>query len=404
MTAPSPGSEPSVPYLARLPSRHQLVSTIAGVRRHLVGPGGQWLALLVAGRLLASAVAVWLLVLGPLSGVDVMLLAYGPVTTAIIVAGPSLRRRRAAWAVDSLLALTCVVISSDWRSPFYMLWLTTLALPAVYLPLRRAAWLAAASPLLYLAVAFLSGAGPRPDRLTSETLAIHLLLPVVLVGGLAYAAEALRRLQDERSERERLAIETERRRIAWELHDSAKQRLHAAHLLVSSLNGGVPSALAPVVQGAATELESAAADMDTSLSELREPLEGRPLHEALRSRAAELHRADGPRISVSGSAPPLSPLVSAHLYRIGCEAITNALRHADASMIDVHLEPDAGTFRLCVRDDGRGLPSERRPMATGLVAMEGRAATIGARLTVESPPTGAGTAVMLELPTSEDAR
>ena len=85
-----------------------------------------------------------------------------------------------------------------------------------------------------------SGAGPRPGHLqvtSTETLAIHLSLPTLLVGGLAYVCDTLRRLSEERSQRERLAIEAERRRIAWELHDSAKQRLHAAHLLVSSLSG-----------------------------------------------------------------------------------------------------------------------------------------------------------------------
>jgi signal transduction histidine kinase len=92
------------------------------------------------------------------------------------------------------------------------------------------------------------------------------------------------------------------------------------------------------------------------------------------------------------------------VYRIGCEAMTNALRHADASTIEVQLEPDAEGFRLRVRDDGRGLPAVRRPTATGMVAMEGRAATIGARLTVASPERGDRTVVMLELPTQEDPR
>ena len=68
-----------------------------------------------------------------------------------------------------------------------------------------------------------------------------------------------------RCERERLAIEAERRRIAWELHDSAKQRLHAAHLLVSSLEDRVGNGLTMTVQRAAVELESAAADMDVLL-------------------------------------------------------------------------------------------------------------------------------------------
>ena len=104
------------------------------------------------------------------------------------------------------------------------------------LPLRWAPWLALGASLAFLVVAFIGGPAWGALQVSAtETLAIHLALPFLLTGSLAYAASALRRLAAERSERERLAIEAERRRIAWELHDSAKQRLHAAHLLVSSL-------------------------------------------------------------------------------------------------------------------------------------------------------------------------
>jgi signal transduction histidine kinase len=233
---------------------------------------------------------------------------------------------------------------------------------------------------------------------SSETLAIHVSLPFLLVCSVAYAAEALRRLAGERAERERLAIEAERRRIAWELHDSAKQRLHAAHLLVSSLQGRVPEPLSRTVDRASVELESAASDMDTSLAELRSPLEGRPLHEALRIRVAELAPGAGPPVVVvHGRAPKLPPLVAAHVYRIGCEAVTNALRHADARTVEVTLASRNGSLQVDVRDDGQGLPVERRPGGNGLFAMESRAASIGAALTVESEP-GRGTVIRIDVP------
>jgi signal transduction histidine kinase len=221
---------------------------------------------------------------------------------------------------------------------------------------------------------------------------------MLLVAALAYVRDALQRLSDEREKRERLAIEAERRRIAWDLHDSAKQRLHAAHLLVSSLLGRVPEPLERTVARAAVELESAASDMDVSLAELRSPLEGRRLDEALRERAGELAPDGHPVITVTGRAPALPPLVAAHAYRIGSEAITNALRHADAATIDVRVEGDARTLRLRVSDDGRGVPDERRPGASGLFAMESRAATMGGRLTLAPRADGRGTVIHLEVP------
>jgi signal transduction histidine kinase len=359
----------------------------------------RWLGLYLAARLAATGFAAGLVVWGGMSGGELLLLLYGPVSAAAVIAWPQLRRRPAAWLADSAIALGCVLAYGDWRSPFYLLWLTTLALPAASVAPRRGLWLGAASSVAFLVVAVIGGPAWGVLHVSSaETLAIHLALPLLLVPSLAYATDVLRRLERERAERERLAIDAERRRIAWELHDSAKQRLHAAHLLVSSLQGRVPQEAEQTVGRATVELESAASEMDTSLAELRSPLEGRLLHEALRERAAELAPDGRPRITVRGSAPELSPLVGAHLYRIGSEAITNALRHADATAIDVTIETAGTVLRLAVRDDGRGLPAERRPGGNGLFAIESRAATIGGRVDFGPATNGRGTAIALEVP------
>jgi len=355
--------------------------------------------LYLAGRTAATALSAVLIAWGGLRWPDAALFLYGPLSTALLAASPSLRRVPVVWALDSLIVLALILAFGDWRSPFYLLWLATLALPAVSMRLSAALWLGLGASVTYLLVALIGGPVPgRLQLLSAETLAIHLSLPFLLVASLAYAADALRRLAVERARRERLAIEAERRRIAWELHDSAKQRLHAAHLLVSSLRGRVPAAQEPVLERATVELVSAASDLDTSLAELRSPLEGRPLEEALRARAAELTPGDGPWISVHGHAPALPPLVAAHVYRVGCEAITNALRHADAQEIDVSIAGDARALRLRVRDDGRGLPAERRPGASGLLAMRSRAETIGGTLAIGPGPGGRGTDLQLHVP------
>jgi signal transduction histidine kinase len=360
----------------------------------------RWLAPYVAGRLAATAFAAVLVIWGGMSGGDLLMLLYGPASAALAVVRPELRRRPLAWAVDSAIVLACILVYGDWRSPFYLLWLTTLILPAASVGARRGVWLGLASSLAFLVIAVVGGpVWGGLQVISAETLAMHVALPLLLVPSLAYAADALRRLEAERAERERLAIEAERRRIAWELHDSAKQRIHAAQLLVSSLEGRVPIEVTKTVGRASIELESAAAEMDTSLAELRSPLEGRLLHDALRARAAELAPEGRPRIVVNGTAPPLSPLVGTHLFRIGSEAITNALRHADATEIDVTIDAAGDRLRLRVCDNGRGLPAERRANGHGLLAIESRAATIGGRVEI-GPATegGGGTAIALEVP------
>jgi len=346
-----------------------------------------WLPPYVAARLIASLVAIALVSWHGVSHGDALMLLYGPLSTAALGWLPRLRRTRWVWALDFAAGLGLIVLSGNWRSPYYLLWLTSLVLPAAALPPLGALWLAVGACLAFLAVAI--GGGPSPGHLqpvSSEVLAIHVVLPFMLVASVAYAADALRRLSRERSRRERLAIEAERRRIAWDLHDSAKQRLHAAHLLVSSLRGRVEPPLDTAVERAAVELESAASEMDTSVAELRSPLEGRRLDVALGERAEQLAAGSPARISVRGAAPPLPPLVAAHAYRIGCEALTNALRHADAGTIDVAIERVNGGMRLEVTDDGRGVPSEPRAGASGLQAMESRALTLGGRLSGDRAP------------------
>lgn len=87
--------------------------------------------------------------------------------------------------------------------------------------------------------------------------------------------------------------------------------------------------------------------------------------------------------------PPL--LVERELWRIAQEAVTNAERHAAAKRLDVLWELTDGEAVLEVRDDGRGLPEERREGSYGLLGMRERADAIGARLEIRS--SGGGTTI-----------
>jgi signal transduction histidine kinase len=297
------------------------------------------------------------------------------------------------------VALLLVYLSTDWRSPFYIFALTTLILPATALPFRRAMAYGLGFTTSYLAVAIMT------DRLGGETferairlevITTHLMVPLVVVLALAYASELLVRLREERGRAERLAVEAERQRIAWELHDSAKQRVHAAHLVLSALDGRTESQ--EIVEHVLAELRAATADMDTSVAELREPLAGRPVDLLLRERARELALASPATIEVHGGLPDLPPLVATHAYRIAAEALTNAVRHSGAARIDLDLGADRDTLWIVVRDDGAGLPDEARPGSHGLPSMRNRAETIGADLDLTPGEDGRGTVVRLSLP------
>jgi signal transduction histidine kinase len=361
----------------------------------------RWLLLLVTTRLLGAAAAIALLAAHRVSEHDGALIALAIGWTAVSLGAfarsERLQRHAAAWAVDGAVALWLVYVSTDWRSPFYVFAVTALILPATELPLRRALAWGVAWTGGYLAVAILTerlGGETFERAVRLEIVATHLMVPLVVVLALAYSSDVLVRLGRERARAERLAIERERQRIAWELHDSAKQRVHAAHLLLTSLDGRLAPADREMVEHALKELRAATGDMDTSVAELRSPLEGRPVDELVRDRAAELERGGHVPIVVRGELPAMAPLVATHAFRIASEALTNAVRHGDARRIEVVMTPDPPS--VVVRDDGVGLPERLRPGSHGLPTMRNRAATIGATIRWSAGPGGRGTTVSLD--------
>lgn len=370
----------------------------------------RWMTLLVMTRLLAGAVAVLLLLVHHVTDHDPLLIlatsAYTAVSLGVLSIWPSLQFSPVAWIGDGVATLALVASSADWRSPFYVLMITALILPATGLPFRSAVGYGVAFTLAYFGIAAYTelDASTLRSTIRLETIATHLMVPVVVTLALAYAAEILERLRAERLRAERLAVESERQRIAWELHDSAKQRVHAAHLVLSALEGRVAGTLAELVAQALAELRAAGADMETSVDELRTPLNGRPVERLLLERARELATVSETTISVSGTLGEVPAQVAAHIYRIACEAMTNAVRHAEASRIDVVLARAPSALTIEVGDDGKGLAPVRRPGSNGLRSMRARAETIGAALTLGPGIGGRGLRVALIVPVIANRR
>jgi signal transduction histidine kinase len=90
---------------------------------------------------------------------------------------------------------------------------------------------------------------------------------------------------------------------------------------------------------------------------------------------------------------------STAVFRIFQETLTNVLRHAQASRIDVCIEDDASHFLLTVRDNGRGIQNAEKnsPSALGLLGMRERAHLIGGQIEIAGT-TGRGTTVTLRVP------
>lgn len=185
-------------------------------------------------------------------------------------------------------------------------------------------------------------------------------------------------------EREIYARQSERQRLARDLHDTLAQSFTAIALQVEG---------AQMVLGrpevAQERLERALAVARESLETTRRvvyDLRGeKPLSLALRSTARAFTSRTG--IPVRSSLDPirLEPSVEHELLHIVTEALTNIERHAAAHRVTLKLAQEAGGVRLTVEDDGRGLSG---PEGLGLTGMRERALQIGAELHLESGERG----------------
>jgi signal transduction histidine kinase len=218
----------------------------------------------------------------------------------------------------------------------------------------------------------------------------------------ATAARASGLAEEVQRSRERLvaAREEERRRIRRDLHDGLGPvlsgvvfQLESARLLVER----EPATAGARLQDASRTVQDAVADVRRLVHDLRPPaLDDLGLVGALRQLAGQLERG-GPAIAVAdggiGSLPAAAEVAA---YRIVAEALTNTVRHAQATRADVRLCATDGALRVEVVDDGTGL-AEDVQAGVGLRSMRERALELGGRVEVACPPAG-GTVVTALLP------
>lgn len=193
------------------------------------------------------------------------------------------------------------------------------------------------------------------------------------------------------------AREEERSRLSRELHDNVGPTLAGTRLQIESVRAALP-------EGSAASLDRAIRGIDEALRTLRRVVHGlRPpeldtlgLAGALRELAVFL---SGPSLRVetvlSPSLAGLPKAVEVAAYRIVAEALTNVVRHAQATRaeITVHLDDD---LTIHIRDDGVGVPPDAGRNGMGLRFMAQRAEEISGMFTYESDDTG--TAVCAVLP------
>ncbi|MEU4641769.1 HAMP domain-containing sensor histidine kinase [Micromonospora sp. NPDC023814] len=281
---------------------------------------------------------------------------------------------------------------------------------AVVLTVGLAAMLVANAALLRVGLAPLR-------RLTRAMTTIDLLQPEPrpVPAGQAGIAELIRafnamidRLEAERATSAAAALsaqEAERRRIAQELHDEVGQTLTAVLLELKQVARHAPDP----VRAQLAQVQETTRD---SLDEIRRiarrlrpgVLEELGLTSALKALVTEVtgHTELAVRQHLGADLPALDGEAELVIYRVAQEALTNTVRHARATTVEMSLAAQPGHVQLRIRDDGRGIGDAAE--GAGIRGMRERALLIGAPLAVTPGPAG-GTEVRLRVPlTDRDGR
>ena len=199
------------------------------------------------------------------------------------------------------------------------------------------------------------------------------------------------------------AQEEERRRISRELHDQTGQHLAALLLGLKTLNNSTNNGstslhkslfqlqklterLVEETHHLAWELRPAALDdlgLETAISNYVDKWSER------NSIALDFHSG----LNKLRLPPPIETAV----FRIVQEALTNVLKHAEATRVSVMLEYRYDELLVIVEDNGRGFQTEVERNGLGLIGMNERVALVGGKLNIESAP-GLGTTLAIRIP------
>jgi two-component system, NarL family, sensor kinase len=279
----------------------------------------------------------------------------------------------------------------------------------VYLPIQTPTTHTAVLYETYFQYSGVTKAG-RTAWLNFALPALGALLLLELVQ-IPLAVSLARRVRDSHAERENLlrraveASDTERRRIASDLHDGIVQDLTGVSFALTAEARKGTGQRDEVLSGSAGQVRDSITSLRSLLVDIYPPnLQEEGLESALGDLLAKpRQRGVEGTLEVDLDAL-LDPATASLLYRAAQEAIRNVVRHSAASTVRIHLGRDGDRVTLMIEDDGRGFDPQELAAATddghvGLRLLAGLIADASGEMEVYSSP-GAGTAVTVSLPLS----
>ena len=197
-------------------------------------------------------------------------------------------------------------------------------------------------------------------------------------------------LERQITEEQQLTLAEERAVIARELHDSLAQslsylKMQVARLRRLEITGEQQPTHDAILEELSAGLNSAYRQLRELLTTFRLKLDTPDLLAALRQTVDEFSERLGQTVQLRYDLPPntLSPNEEIHTLQIVREGLANAVKHADASEVQVEVLFESPRVQLRILDNGKGLPGGDQPLQhCGLIIIQDRARTLGGRVTV----------------------
>lgn len=236
------------------------------------------------------------------------------------------------------------------------------------------------------------------DRLDDQPFTEQDQWLVESLAGYAALAIAGSQLSEQRS---RLMLLEERERVGMELHDGIIQSLYAIGMQLQLLKLGQP-ALDEDITRATRSLDVVIEDIRRYILNLKvATYEQQTMRACLLDVLARLHIPESLTVQVEAPdrQPPFAPPVVEAVCQIAYEAVSNIVRHADATEASITVTESAEQFQMVIADNGRGLDGVTAPDSGGLGLRNimQRARIHGGKVLIDNVP-GGGTRVTLTLP------
>lgn len=212
----------------------------------------------------------------------------------------------------------------------------------------------------------------------------------------------IERLEDERMGKVQATVEaqeSERARVARDLHDEANQALTAVILRLQAAEEDAPPEIATQISDAKQLASQAMEELLQVVRRLRPTTLDLGLRNAVSSQVEEFGNRSGIESEFTFDGDPRKRLTGDRelaVYRVVQEALSNVVQHADATRVEVALDV-ADTIVLTVQDNGKGFDPSLRTGRFGVTGMRERAMLVDGLLEIESSP-GAGTTLRMEMP------